>query len=140
MEELHVERPDARPLAGLDGLQPGLAQQAVAAELGLEQAARQRGGVDWHRNLVEHVADGAGVVLMPMSNDDPAHPVPVLEQVAEVGDDVVDPQHVILGEHDAGVDHQGVVAVLQDHHILADLPQTTEGDQAQRLACHAYIP
>ena len=74
--------------------------------------------------------DGAGVILVTMGDNDPANLVSFLKKVVEIGDDIVDPEHVILGEHDAGVDDQDVVSVLDRHHVLADLSQASERDDS----------
>jgi hypothetical protein len=55
----------------------------------------------------------------------------LVPQVAVVGDDEVHPVHVRLGEHQAGVYDQDVLAVLHGHHIFADFPQSSQGDDAQ---------
>src|SRR5439155_6912100 len=39
-----------------------------------------------------------------------------------------DPRHLVVGEHEAAVDGEEVVARLQDHHVEADLPEAAEGD------------
>jgi len=36
----------------------------------------------------------------------------------------------------AGVDHEQGFAILQDHHVLADGPQSPEGDDFERLFSH----
>ena len=51
--------------------------------------------------------------------------------VGDVGDDEVDAEHLLVGEHEAGVDGDHVVAVLEQHHVLADLAETAEGDYAK---------
>src|SRR3990172_8160529 len=76
---------------------------------------------------------------MAMCYDDAADLVSLLEKVSEIGDDVIDPQHVVLGEHDTGVDDQDVLSVLDGHHVLADLPQPPEGDQSKCFACHRLL-
>jgi len=75
------------------------------------------------------VGDRAGVILVHVRDQDgqdvqvcPPH------QVLKVRDDIVDSQHVVLREHQAGVDDDGVIAVLDRHHVFADLPQATQGD------------
>ena len=129
MEELDLERAELDPLPGLHRVQLGPLQHAAAAQLDLQQTAGEGGGVDRRRDLFQHVADGAGVVFVAVGDHDPANLVALVLQVTKVGDDVIDPQHVVLGEHDAGVDHQHVVAILQRHHVLPDLPQSTQGDK-----------
>ena len=55
----------------------------------------------------------------------------LLLDVADVRDDEVDAEHLLFGEHEAGVDGDHVVAVLEQHHVLADLAETAEGDDAK---------
>ena len=71
----------------------------------------------------QHVAHRADVVLVSVRDDNAAHPVGFVEQVVEVGDDVVNAEHVVLREHDARVYNQNIAAVFTGGHILADLSQ-----------------
>jgi hypothetical protein len=47
-----------------------------------------------------------------------------LYQVVEIGDDVIDPQHIIFREHDAAVYDQDILAVLVHHHVFSYFSQT----------------
>src|SRR5436305_1960922 len=78
--------------------------------------------------------------VWPVGNDDAAHLVAALFQVGDVGDDQVDAQHRLLGEHEAAVDHDDVVAVLEGHHILADLFKAAQRDGAQFRLCQSSSP
>ena len=60
-----------------------------------------------------------------------------LQQIAEVGDDVVDAEHIVFGEHQAGIDDDRVIAVLDDHHVLADFPQPANRDYAKYGIVHS---
>ena len=62
----------------------------------------------------------------------------VFAQIGEIGDHDIDPPHVVLGEHDPRVDDQDAVVVLEQGHVLADFPQTTEGDDAECFS-HMYL-
>ena len=77
---------------------------------------------------LQQVRQRARVVLVAVSDDDAAQLVLPLHDVAEVGEDQVDPGMVVVGEHDAGVDDHHVVAVLEHSHVLADAVKPTEGD------------
>ncbi len=56
-----------------------------------------------------------------------------LLEVGDVGDDEVDAEHLLVGEHQAAVDDDDVVAVLEHVHVLADLADAAERDDAERL-------
>jgi hypothetical protein len=49
----------------------------------------------------------------------------------EVGDDVIDAQHIVFGEHNAAIYDQDLLAVFIEHHILPHLPQATQGNDAK---------
>src|SRR5581483_12499394 len=57
-----------------------------------------------------------------------------LAQVGEVRQHEVDPELVGRGEHEPGVDHDDPVVVLDDRHVLADLPEPAEWQDAQGAA------
>ena len=60
--------------------------------------------------------------------------VPPLAQVGHVRHDEVDAEHLLVGEHQAAVDDHDLVPVLEDVHVLADLADPAERDDAQRRA------
>ena len=113
-------------------------QQRVVVELVLldldaQQAAGQRGGVDRHaREVRQDVGQAADVVLVGMGDQEGPDLLAVLAQVGDVRDDEVDPEHLLVGEHESTVDDDDVVAVLEDVHVLADLPHASEGDDPER--------
>ena len=64
---------------------------------------------------------------MTMGDDHGAHFIAVLLKVVEIRDDVIDSKHVVLGEHDACIDHKDVFTKLDDGHVLAHFTGATEG-------------
>ena len=52
-------------------------------------------------------------------------------QVRDVRDHYVDPQHLLVGEHDAAVDRDRRVPALEHEEVEADLAQAAQGDDAQ---------
>ncbi len=137
MEELNAEGADGHAVAGLDGVQVGFLLEARPVQLHLQQAHGELGGEDWHAlELLDHVGDRACVILVSVGHDDPPDDVLLVVEIAKIGDDIVDPQHIVFGEHDAGVDDQDVVAVLNGHHVLANFPQAAQGNESQILTCH----
>ena len=75
------------------------------------------------------------MVLVAVGDEHSPDPLPVLDKVAEIGDDHVNAVHIVVGKAHAGVHHDHVVAVLVHGHVLADLVETAEGDDLQ-FFCH----
>ena len=131
--------------APISRLSPGIErQERVVVELVLldldpQKAACQRGRVDGHaREVRQHVRQPADVILVGVRDEERPDLLAVLAQVGDVGDDQVDPEHLLVGEHEPAVDHDDVVAVLEHVHVLADFPHSTEGDDPEWSAviCH----
>ena len=125
-----LKGPICNGLAGLDGVQFGFAAKAVARQLDFQQAAGQRGGIDGRVHFLEQVVNRADVVFVTVGDDDAAHLVAVLGQIGHIGDDVIDPQHVVFGEHQAGIDDEDFAAVFVHHQIAAHFTQPPQGDDA----------
>ncbi len=139
-EEVERERPQRRvatrlDLAQLDVLDPRLVELALDEAEG-ETAAEDR---DSPVEVAQQVGQRADVVLVAVRDHDPAHLVHVLEDVGVVGQDQVDPGMVFVGEHEAGVDDDEVLAVLDDRHVLADLVKPAERDDADRRGPRAVL-
>ena len=128
-----VERPDVDLVAGLER-EERVVVELVLLDLVAEQAAGQGAGVDRHaRELGQDVRQRADVVLVGVGDEERPDLGAVLLEVGDVGDDEVDAEHLLVGEHEAAVDDDDVVAVLEDVHVLADLPHPAERDDAERL-------
>ena len=114
--------------------------ELVLVELGADHADRQQAAVDHrrHADLAQHVGQRADVVLVAVGEDDRLDVVGAVAQVGEVGQDEVDPEHLGGREHQAGVDDDDPAVVLDDGHVLADLPQPAERQHAE-LAWHELL-
>ena len=125
--------------ADLDGLARIERHQRVVGELVLldlvaEQAACQGRGVDRHAGeLGQDVGQAADVVLVGVGDQERLDHVAAVLEVCDVGHDEVDAEHLLLGEHQAAVDDHDLVAVLEDGHVLADLADAAEWQDAQDL-------
>ena len=71
------------------------------------------------------------MVLVPVGDEYAAYPVGSLHQVGNVRDDEVNAQHPFLRELDAAINDDDVVGVFEGHHVLADLPQPSQGYDAK---------
>ena len=76
------------------------------------------------------------MVLVAVREEDRAKALLALKYVAYLRDHEIDPQHLLFGEHEAGVHGDDRVAVLEQHHVLADLAETAQGNDPQLFTCH----
>ena len=79
----------------------------------------------------------ADVVLVPVREHDRADGL--VEEVREVGQDEVDPEVLVAGEGEPGVDDDAVVAVLEHGHVLADLAEPAERDDPERVCSRSGV-
>ena len=132
-ERHHVERPDVDLVARLQG-DERVVVELVLLDLVAEESARQRAGVDGHAGeLREHVRQRADVILVGMGDEERLDVGAAFLEVRDVGDDEVDPEHLLVREHQTAVDDDDLVPVLEDVHVLADLAHPAERDDPEWL-------
>ena len=73
------------------------------------------------------------MVLVGVGDDEGLDALALVAQVGDVGHDEVDAVHLLLGEHQPAVDDDDLVGVLEHRHVLADLADAAERDDAQDL-------
>ena len=117
-------------LAFADGVLDDPAEHAVLFELDGDQAQRERRAVDRDGvvrvELHDEVRQPADVVLVAVGEQDAEQPVESLADVAVVAHDQVDAVQLGLGEFDARVDDDQVVAELDQRRVLANLANAAE--------------
>ena len=128
-DELEFKRPQDQGHPGGDLPQVGVFQEAVLPQLFFEQGQGQGGAVHRHGDFLEQKGHRADMVFVAVGEDHGRHFVPALPEVGKIGDDDVDPQHLVFGEHESGVHHHQVVVGLQGHHVEADFPQAAQEGQ-----------
>jgi hypothetical protein len=127
-EQLHRERPEGQPVPGLHRVEGDSLGDLRLLELDLDQPPGQGGGIDRRRDLPDQEGQGADMIFMAVGDENSPHPCLLVPQILPVWDDEVHPQHVVLREHDPGVDDQHVAAIFDGHHVFADLPQPSQGN------------
>ena len=137
MDELYLEFACPDGLARLHGDELGGAHQPVLLQLQLDKPRREFRAVDGQVDLLEHIGDGADVILVAVGDEQTPQTAAVLHQIRHVGDDAVDAVHVVAGECHAAVHHDDP-AVLIGGHVLADLVQTAKRDDFQ-FFCHKIV-
>ena len=137
MDELHGELACPDALARLYGDELGGFHQLVLLQLQLDETGGEAGAVDGHVDLLEHIGDGADVVLVAVGDEQAPNPGFVLDEIRHIGDHAVDAVHVITGEGHTTVHHDDLTAVFIGGHVLADLVETAKGNDFQ-FFCHRY--
>ena len=131
MDELHGEAARLHDVAGVMGHELRLAHKVVLLELELDEAQRQRRGVHGGIDGLQHIRQRADVVLVAVGDEEAAELLLVFRKIGDVRNDKVHAVHVVLGEAEAAVDDDHVLAVFQHGHVLADLIQTAERNDLQ---------
>src|SRR5450830_183438 len=74
-----------------------------------------------------------------MCYEDAADLVLDMVEVLHVGNDIVDPLHVVFGELEPRIDNYCVVIDLIDGHVLANLPETSKGSNADDVVVSGHV-
>ena len=90
-------------------------------------------------DLAQEVRQRADVVLVAVREHDRADPVAPLAEVAEVGQDEVDAEVLVAREREARVDDDDLVVRLEHGHVLADLAEAAERDDAAAVRRHCSL-
>ena len=138
VNQFDFERSGADFLAGRQ-LGQRCAAKLVLIQLRTDHAHREHPSINdpGEADLPQHVGERAHMVLVTVSEDDRLDVFGPVTQVFEVGKNEVDAEHFRSRKHQAGVDHHDLAAVLDDHHVLADFPQSAEGEKLDPIATHA---
>ena len=82
------------------------------------------------------------MVLVPVRDEERLETTRVLSEVAEVGDDDVDAEVFVVGEHQTAIDGDRLIVNLVQHHIATDVAEAAEWDDSECLlgsggSCHS---
>ncbi len=131
VDELRLDRAERDAVAGLDFARLPIAR-LVFLELRADQRQRERRSDDRNlRKLAQQIRDPADVVFVAVRDEQAAKLVLPFAQVGEVVDDDVDPEHLLVGKHQAAVDDDQIVVRLDAGHVAADLAAAAQWDNAQ---------
>ena len=109
-----------------------LIEQAVLFELFADERERELRAVNRNVEIGDDVGNRADVVFMRVGQNDGAHHALVLFQVGDVGNDDIHAEQFLLGEHEARVNDDDVVAGAQGEHVHSELAQPAERDGPYR--------
>ena len=137
LQGMNRERADLEALSGTDLAQVGVVEKLVLVELIFDVGQGELGAPDGNIQFAENPGQGADVVFVAVREHDAAHMLAILQQVRNVGDDDVDAQQLGFGKHEAGVDHDDVVAVADGHAVHTELAHPAQRNNMQ-FSCWHY--
>ncbi len=103
-----------------------LVQQVRFPQLVFDKAQSQLGSVNRHVQMAQDIRKCPDVILMSVRQKDPAYFLAVFNQVRDIGDDHIDPQHLLFREHQPRIDYDDIIPVPNHVHVLPDFVQPTE--------------
>ena len=130
------EGPDLEALPGDNFMEAGGVEQPVLLELVLHIGEGKLRAPDGNVQFGQDPGQRSDVILVPVGENDAAHPVPVLGQVADVGNNDVHAEEFGLREHQSGVDDDDVLAPAHGHAVHPELAQAAQGYDLQFSSRH----
>ncbi len=131
VEKFHLEGTDLHRAACFHFRERGSAQGIVARQLALDQAEGQRCPVNGHRNIVQNMMDRSNVILMPVCDDNPHYLILLAAQIFIIGNDVIDPEHIVAWKHHARIHDQYLMIEFIGGHVFTHFPKSTQGNNLQ---------
>ena len=77
------------------------------------------------------------MVFVSMGEHDALDPLPVFDQVGDIGDNNIDAQQFGLRKHQAAVDDDDIVTPSYGHAVHSELAQAAKGYDVQFSSWHA---
>ncbi len=103
----------------------------MTSQFDFDQAAGQGRGVNWHWKIIQHMGDRADMIFMSMRYDNTENLIRLVAQIVVIGNNVIDPEHVVFGKHNSRIDDQDLMVEFVGSHVLADFPKSTQGNDFQ---------
>ena len=127
-KELHPNGANRVRIARAHREQPVRMVDAVLVQLRPHKCQRQLARQHRARNPVEHMCNGADVILVAVSQHQrPDASLPRV-QYRQVRDNQVDPEQLRFGEHHTGIDDDGRLATGDQDHVHPEFAQPTDRD------------
>ncbi len=133
---MNGECTDLKALASTNLAQVGIFEQPVLVKFVFHVGQRELGAPDRHVKLGENPGQSADVIFVAVSEHDPAHPLPVFDEIGNIGNHDVHAEQFSLGEHQPGVDHNNVIAPAHGHAVHTELAEAAEGHNLQFSSWH----
>src|SRR5438876_2957824 len=111
-------------------------EEAMFIQLVLDVGKRELRSPHRDVQLGKDPWQGANVILVAVSQNNPAHMLSVFGEIRNFGDNNVHAQKFGLGEHKAGIDDDNVIASEAGHAVHAELAQPAERHDVEFSGWH----
>ena len=71
------------------------------------------------------------MVFMSVRDDNAEDLIRFVAQIVVIGNDVIDPEHVVFWKHNSRIHDQDLMIEFVGGHVLADFPKSTQGNDFQ---------
>ena len=105
-------------------------------ELVFHESHREAAAVNRNVQVGKDERKRANMVFVAVRQEDGFDFALVFEQVADVGDDDVDAEQFVVGEHHAGIDDDDGSAAAERHHVHAKFAESAQRNNFERLIRH----
>ena len=126
VDEFHGKAARLDDVALGDHVQRGHVLQPVLLQLVLAQRQGQLRAVDRRGQVAQHIGHRADVVLVAVGDEIAPDLLPVVLQIAGIGNDEIHPRHILPGEYAAEVDDDDVVLIFKYRQVFADFAQAAQ--------------
>src|SRR5947208_5106176 len=123
---MNSKRPYLEALAWTNLAQVRAVEETVFIQLVLDIGERELRAPHRNIQLGENPWQGANMILVAMSQNNPADKLPVFGEIRNFGDNDVHAQKFGLGEHQARINDDNVVTPAHGHAVHAELAQPAE--------------
>ena len=134
-----MNAPDFEALAGSHLAQVSIFEQSVLVEFVLHVSQCELCAPHRHVEFGENPGQSANVIFMAVGENDAAHPLPILDEVRNVGNNDVHAEQFGFGEHQSGIDHNNIVAPTDGHAVHTELAKAPQGDDLQFSSWHGVV-
>src|ERR1700677_5156225 len=128
------------PLSSANLAQIGVLEQSVLFQFVFQQSKSEFSAPHRYIEFRKDPRQCTNVVFMAVGENDGAHPLPVFDEIRNVRNHNVHAQKLGLGEHQARVDDDDVIAPAHGHAVHSELAQAAEGYDVQLSSWHFRCP
>ena len=121
-----------------DGVQIGRVYP-ILLQASLQYAERQTCTIHGARNLLHHIRESTDMILMSVRQHDCFDHITVLDEIGNIRDNKINPQHIFLREHQPRVYHEDLIIHADGRHILSDLTQSAQRDNLYLLSAFSMV-
>ena len=130
LDELHTETAERNGLSRIDVDHFDVGKMMLIQLVPDKRVGKPR-AVDRAAEPFHCIRDRADMVLVTVRDTHAANAIRVLFEVSHVGDDHVDPRHLLVRKDQAAVDDENVVLILDHGHVFADLSHPAQRDDSE---------